>query len=346
MNLTQIIKPEEITNGNTLNNVVLAVTQLGDRKLTKTGKGYLNIQANYQVPNNDNPDNPNFQSASIKIWSSDNLPNDFQAGFLVMVKQIKFDTFHDQLQWITDGSDYQMIYPNNQLKLKYGDFVEHSYWSHEQLHQGIQHYIDRISNPLYQQIIKQSYQTIIDQGIDLYEMPAAISMHHAFASGLMTHTLSMLKIADGILTNTIYHQLCDQNLVFTGILLHDLGKALCYTNAYSHVETTSGTLFDHIIIVDGLMTNIAEKITGKSYLDLLQDQDFDKLRQVVIAHHGKLEWGAPMQPELPEGWLVHYVDLLDSHMETVRESMMHEPTNDEGFTGKIYGLDNSRLWTK
>lgn len=346
MDLIKVIKPEMIQAGSNLQNVILAVEQVNNEKATKTGKAYRNIQVNYLVPNPDNPDNPNFQTTSVKIWSSDKLPHDFQAGFLVMVKQLKFDTYRDNLQWSTDGGDYQMIYPNNQLKLKYGDFVEHSYWSHEQLHQGIQHYIDSIDNHLYQQIVKQAYQAVENQGIDIFEMPAAISMHHAFASGLMTHTLSMLKIADGILNNTIYHKLCDQNLVFTGILLHDLGKALCYTNAYSHVETTSGTLFDHIVIVDGLMTNIAEKITGKSYLALLHDQDFDKLRQVVIAHHGKLEWGAPMQPELPEGWLIHYVDLLDSHMETVRESLEHEPTNDEGFTGKIYGLDNSRLWTK
>ena len=38
------------------------------------------------------------------------------------------------------------------------------------------------------------------------------------------------------------------------------------------------------------------------------------LKHCLAAHHGKLEWGSPIQPSVPEAYLVHIVDKLDAEM--------------------------------
>ena len=40
----------------------------------------------------------------------------------------------------------------------------------------------------------------------------------------------------------------------------------------------------------------------------------DKIKHVIASHHGRTEWGAIVEPQTPEAWLVHCMDLADSRM--------------------------------
>jgi len=42
------------------------------------------------------------------------------------------------------------------------------------------------------------------------------------------------------------------------------------------------------------------------------------LEHIVISHHGKLEFGSPKLPQFPEAILLHYLDDMDSKMESMR----------------------------
>jgi 3'-5' exoribonuclease len=45
-----------------------------------------------------------------------------------------------------------------------------------------------------------------------------------------------------------------------------------------------------------------------------------RLLHVVLAHHGKEEWGSPVKPKLVAAQIVHQVDMLDSRMAMFREA--------------------------
>lgn len=329
--------------GSSLKQVEVAVTKLNPLRQTKSGKSsFTDAEVSYQA------DDRSFHSFKLRIWSADKLPSGVKAGLVIEIGELTIGEYQGNKQYTCNGDDVQI--PVQDLNV-YMQMVPGSYWSRDYLSQGLQEYVDKIGNDQYRELVKRCYQLVgkklKQRGLSLLKMPAAVGMHHAFVGGLATHTLSMLKAADGYLTNTIYKETFDSDLVYAGILLHDLAKSLCYTNELDHVETVAGSLFDHIVLVDGLICQVGEDVYQEPYLDLTtSDIEFMKLRHVVLSHHGKKEWGAPVQPELPEAWLVHQIDVTDAHMEVIREQQADPQLDDQGFTDKVYVLDNARLYLK
>lgn len=60
-------------------------------------------------------------------------------------------------------------------------------------------------------------------GPALVWFPAAQKVHHAERSGLLHHTLSMLRTANGILPN---YPFLNADLLRAGIIVHDLSKVV------------------------------------------------------------------------------------------------------------------------
>ena len=69
--------------------------------------------------------------------------------------------------------------------------------------------------------------------------PAAKSMHHDFYSGLIYHTTTMLKIAKALIA--IYPSL-NKDLLYSGIILHDLGKTIELSGPIGTSYTLEGEL--------------------------------------------------------------------------------------------------------
>ncbi|HMF89591.1 MAG TPA: phosphohydrolase, partial [Candidatus Angelobacter sp.] len=46
---------------------------------------------------------------------------------------------------------------------------------------------------------------------------------------------------------------------------------------------------------------------------------------MIISHHGKYEFGSPKMPMFPEALMLHYLDDLDSKMESMRAHFEREP---------------------
>lgn len=329
--------------GTKLKQVDVAVTKLDPPRQTKSGKScFTDAQVSYQA------DDHKFHSFKLRIWSADKLPHGMKSGIVIEIGELLVGEYQGNKQYTCDGNEIQI--PVQDLDV-YMQMIPGSYWDRDYLSDGLQSYVDRINNDQYRELVKRCYQLVgkklKSEGLSLLKMPAAVGMHHAFVGGLATHTLSMLKAAEGYLTKTIYQKTFDSDLVYAGILLHDLAKSLCYTNELDHEETVAGSLFDHIVLIDGLICRVGEDVYQKDYLDLTTDDiEFMKLRHVVLSHHGKLEWGAPVQPELPEAWLVHQIDTTDAHLEVIREQQEDPHLNEQGFTDKVFVLDKARLYLK
>lgn len=308
-----------------------------EKQATKNGDPYLKANFAYLL------DDDTIRTLPGKIWQI----NPVQAAQLTnqTVIQARGYTkeFNNQLEINLQGNDVKLL-PD----ADFTSYIPHSYWDQQTINHGIKSFMEQINNSHYQQIVVKAYsqvtQDMRQQGLHLDQMPAAIKNHHAFLSGLFTHTLSMLKMAQGILDNTYYDHVFNRDLIYSGILLHDLGKAYCYTDELNHKSTLAGTLLDHIMIIDGLLVQIAEQVYQQSYHSLLTNDEFLQLRHLVIAHHGKQEWGSPQPAQTPEAWFVHQIDNTDAKLETIREVKLNEPVNKNGFTKKIWTLDNHQLY--
>jgi 3'-5' exoribonuclease len=81
------------------------------------------------------------------------------------------------------------------------------------------------------------------------EAPAAVSNHHAYANGLLEHTVTVAESARSMAVSyrDIYPQL-DADIVVAGALLHDIGKTEAYSMSPVPEITLQGAVIDHIAI--------------------------------------------------------------------------------------------------
>ena len=159
--------------------------------------------------------------------------------------------------------------------------------------------------------------------------PAARSMHHAFRSGLLEHTVSVATLARSVAA----HYELSRDLVVAGTLLHDLGKIWELENGPSIEYPADGRLLGHLTReVHNVDRRIAE-------LESVPAETRRHLLHILLAHHGEYEFGSPRRPKSPEALLVHMVDNLDSKMAGMLEAIAADGSEDEAWTpySKILG---------
>src|SRR5205807_1544787 len=145
--------------------------------------------------------------------------------------------------------------------------------------------------------------------------PAAKSLHHAYIGGLLDHVVSLFRSCDLVCRN--YPQV-DRDLLLTGAFLHDIGKIheLAYTRSFSY--TTRGQLLGHMIIELEMLHAKAARVPE------FPEQLVTLLEHLIISHHGHYEFGSPKLPMFPEALMLHYLDDLDSKMESMRAHFERE----------------------
>jgi 3'-5' exoribonuclease len=139
---------------------------------------------------------------------------------------------------------------------------------------------------------------------DFIEKPAATFMHHAYMHGLIEHSLSVcdncIKHAD-----VAGETPCDVDVLVAGALLHDVGKGQEYTMTGKRLPI-SRELGHSLLGCEMLMQAAFTVDVDKDYLT--------RVRHVIASHHGRTEWGAVIEPQSKEAWLVHAMDLADSRV--------------------------------
>jgi len=167
--------------------------------------------------------------------------------------------------------------------------------------------------------------------------PAAKTLHHAFIGGLLDHVVSLFHSCDLISRN---YPTIDRDILLTGAFLHDIGKLyeLSYARTFSY--TTEGQLLGHMIIeLEMLHKKIALVPGFPAELKTL-------LEHLIISHHGEYEFGSPKLPMFPEALMLHYMDDLDSKMESMRAHFQREELNGSEWTSYNASLGRPLLNTK
>ncbi len=145
--------------------------------------------------------------------------------------------------------------------------------------------------------------------------PAAKTLHHAYIGGLLDHVVSLFRSCDLACRN--YPQV-NRDLVLAGAFLHDIGKIheLTFNRSFSY--TTRGQLLGHMVIELEMLQEKLPLVPGfPDGLKIL-------LEHMIISHHGQYEFGSPKLPMFPEALLLHYMDDLDSKMESMRAHFERE----------------------
>jgi 3'-5' exoribonuclease len=134
-----------------------------------------------------------------------------------------------------------------------------------------------------------------------------------------------------------HYPIIDLDLMIAGAVLHDIGKIheLSYDRGFNY--TAEGQLLGHIMIAIRI---IGEKLHGiPGFPAPLRNL----VEHIVISHHGKLEFGSPKLPQFPEAILLHYLDDMDSKMESMRSLIESDKQSDAEFTTYNAALERTVL---
>ena len=138
----------------------------------------------------------------------------------------------------------------------------------------------------------------------LLKAPAAKSVHHAYAGGLLEHMLSVAELC--MLMAGHYPEL-DRQVLLAAALLHDIGKIDEMGGMLVTEYTDEGRLLGHI--VQGLV--MLEPYLRKAGLEPELVMHF---KHLIASHHGEPEFGAAREPATPEAFVLHYADNIDAKL--------------------------------
>jgi 3'-5' exoribonuclease len=221
-------------------------------------------------------------------------------------------------------------------EIDYSDYLPKTSKDIEQLWRTLGDFVETIENPWLKRLVKDF---MADEAVaTAYKnAPAAKTLHHAFVGGLLDHVVSLFTVCDLVVRN--YPQV-NRDLLLTGAFLHDIGKIheLMYQRSISY--TTKGQLLGHMIIE---LEMLHEKL---SYIPGFPDELKILIEHLIISHHGQYEFGSPKLPMFPEALMLHYLDDLDSKMESMRAQFERERELDTPWTSYNASLARPLLNTQ
>lgn len=210
-------------------------------------------------------------------------------------------------------------------------FVKRAPLTRPQMEDFINQTIFEITNATYNRVVRYLIQKHADA---FFSFPAAKTNHHDFAGGLAFHTISILRLAHSVVGQ---YEGIDAPLLYSGVILHDLGKTTELSGPISTEYTLAGNLLGHLSIMDAEIAEAADHLGIDQ-----QNQDIILLRHMVLAHHGLLEYGSPERPQILEAEILHHLDELDATIMMIQGALKNVQPGD--FTDRIFGLDNRRFY--
>src|SRR5581483_1446917 len=126
--------------------------------------------------------------------------------------------------------------------------------------------------------------------------------HHNYAGGLPEHTLEVARFAMNFAVG--YQQ---EDLALVAAVFHDYGKIHEYViEADGKISRTPFQKDVGHVVWGWQEFNLAALAVG------LPAEQRDEIAHALLAHHGRREWGSPVEPRTPLAWALHSADMLSS----------------------------------
>ncbi len=222
------------------------------------------------------------------------------------------------------------VLPQDNVALE--DFVQSSAYSGEKMYEEIVSIAEGFSD----ETIKKITLTLLERNKEsLLYWPAAFKLHHAIRGGLLLHTLSILRLCEGVCR---IYPIVDRDLLMAGAILHDIAKTEEFEVSNTGVASgysTKGNLIGHLA-GGAMMIDAVAKELG------LDGETAVLLEHMVLSHHGDPEFGACQRPMFLEAILLSQLDMLDATVYEVNEAV--EPLEKGEFSGRMWALDNRKLY--
>jgi 3'-5' exoribonuclease len=155
-----------------------------------------------------------------------------------------------------------------------------------------------------------------DERFEKYTLvPAGKMWHHGYISGLIEHTLEIIKICDLMCD---IHPEINRDLLVCGAMLHDFGKIeeLSYEPVFEYTE--KGKLLGHIVISAIIVNEEINRISD------FPENLKNNLLHLILSHQGKLEYASPVVPKTLEAITLYQADELSAKVNAYKNVIDNE----------------------
>lgn len=175
-------------------------------------------------------------------------------------------------------------------------YLEHPSHSHKGIFES---YHSKTVSVLESRIINPNFR----------EAKASRSHHHIYAGGLAIHTLEVLNMCVNFPVSVLNVQFDSDwkeimRIFFISALYHDYCKIFEYDEMSN--KTNWGDQIGHVV---GGYQMFQE---DHASLGELTGQEINIISHILLSHHGKKEWGSPVEPQTAFAAIFHYADMLSA----------------------------------
>lgn len=292
------------------------ITQ-SEKKVTAKGKDYLDLTLS-----------DSSGEISAKYWDyNEAVQGQFPAETLVKVRGTisqynGADQFRVERIRRTVESDH----------VDMADFVRSAVYKSEYMYGQLVECVNAFEDADLKKLVLHMLESNKEQ---LLIWPAAYKLHHALRGGLLMHTLSIVRLCEGVCK---VYPFADADLLIAGAILHDIAKLSEYIVGNSGLAsgyTVEGNLIGHLVKGAMMIDEAAKRLDIPAEKSML-------LQHMVLSHHGDPEFGAAVRPAFLEAELLSELDLMDARVYQISEAVA--PLQKGAFTNRLWALENRKMY--
>jgi 3'-5' exoribonuclease len=233
------------------------------------------------------------------IWDNAcELAANLKKGLVVKV-QGRVGTYNDQLQ-----IKVEKIRPANNDEYDPSVFLPKTTRDVDELKRQVMDYVASLTDP---DLARLGLLVFGDERImrEFLYAPGGTKWHHSYLGGLVEHTIGVTDICAAI---AAHHPELNRDLLVLAGLLHDIGKIREFTVSTTIEYSDEGRLEGHIVLGERFvraMCDLLENFPPK--LKML-------LSHLMLSHQGFKSFSSPVEPMIPEGFVLYYADEIDSKL--------------------------------
>lgn len=264
------------------------------------------------------------RTIDVRIWKvTDEIKKHITENGIYLCKG-KIKLFNDKKQFMIDNDGI------TEASVNPDDYLIKCPLEINELQIEISRYIRKIQNDNLRNIVTKAIMKIQNE---YFSYPAAVSIHHNYLGGIAYHVYSMLTLSEVYLKQYKYF---NSDLVYAGIIIHDMGKVKELSGVDKTTYTAEGNLLGHITIGVNMLHDVCKELSLENTEEALA------LEHIILSHHGKQEYGSPVIPKIPEAALIFILDYSDSRFASLSEIMKQVKPGE--YTEPVFAFDKRTFY--
>lgn len=165
-------------------------------------------------------------------------------------------------------------------------------------------------------VYKLTKQVVENEAFMRWPGSGKADKHHFYRGGLLRHTYEVVRLClSARVTVAHYPDKVNETDLFLAALYHDTGKVMDYAPvdvAEQEWQYTDHKYLIHHITESALIWRENLQICGIS--KEFREAHDEPVVHAILSHHGRREWGSPVEPRTPVAWILHNCDSMSARL--------------------------------